>query len=327
MIKALLDKYFKAETVQKIIEQTKLPETFAYNKFFASAGSPVLGDSVKIPIKRGASVVLHSVSPEAEHLIHEDKDVYLLSVELPRFPLESIIQASTLNTVKALDTEANQVETLAKIIGDLIKGQKESFITTLEYMSIGALFGKVFDGKGKALFEFSSALTPIEFKGYTIIESLNTIDDALSTELGTTVGYSVIASREFINKLANKATTEGLFKLNQARWIEESGGRRVLEVYSTKFIPYTAHYKNTAGEDKAFLEAGTAIVTPQISEAYKLYYGRANHTQAINRAPTLFFTAAPEALPKGRGYSIVSEMKPIPVCVRPNALIRLAFSD
>jgi hypothetical protein len=326
MIKELLDKYFNIETVNEIIDQVKIPETFAYNKFFASAGEGILGDTAIVPIKRGASVILKSVSREAEHLIYEDNDTYLLSIKLPRFPLKSVIPASDLNIIKSLETQSAVLETLGQRLGTIYKGHKDSFITTLEYMAIGALFGKVIDGEGKTLFEFSSSLAPIEFKDSTTIENLSKIDDALSNELGTNAGYSVVASRKFINKLANKATTENLFKLNQARWLED-GKRRILEVYGTKFTPYVANYKNTEGVVTPFLEDGTAIVTPELGNVYRLYYGRADHTQAISQKPKLFFAATPEELPLGAGYAVVSETKPLPVCLRPNALIRLAFSD
>jgi hypothetical protein len=325
MFEELIKKYFSVETVMKIINQRKASAHFSFDKFFGGKGKAALGTSVQIPIQRGAGVVLESVSPEAEHLLDKRDDVYLLTVALPRFPLEGVISAHELNQIKALDTESVQVETLAKKIGDIVGGHKESFATTLEYMAMGALFGKVLDGKGKALFEFTTSATPLEFKGSDIITSLNAIDDRIEKELGTNVSYDVLASRGFMNRLAALALDEKLFENNQARWLEE-GGKRVLEVYGTKYIPYTATYKNTKGQVVPFMADGSAIAAPNLPEAYDLFYGRADHVAALQRAPELFFSAAPEELPKGRGYSIVSEMKAIPVCVRPGAIIKLTFS-
>lgn len=315
---------FTVAAMMEIIDQTKTAPSFAFDKYFTSRKG-VMGTSVNIPIKKGAGIILESVSPNAEHLIHEDGDKYILTVSLPRFPLESIISASDLNELKALDGKEDKVQALSQMIGEKLKEHKDSFMTTIEYMSIGALFGKVMDGKGNTLFEFSSGAAQKEFKSSkSIITSLNEIDDALVEELGTEVGYSILASRTFISGVADRATTEKLFEQGQAKWINENE-KRVLEVHGKKFIPYTAKYKNSKGVVKSFIADNEAIVTPDSADVYKLYYGRANHTQALNKAPKLFFSASPEPLPKGKGYSIVSETRPLPACVRPGALIKLKY--
>lgn len=318
-------KLFTLQSMIAIISQLKVAPSFAFDKYFAKSQKGVLGSTVNIPIKKGAGIVLESVSPNAEHLIHDEGDTYMLTVTLPRFPLESVISASDMNEIKALDGTTDQAQALSQKIGELVQEHKDSFMTTIEFMSVGALFGKVMDGKGNVLFEFSSGAAQKTFTNTkSIIQSLNEIDDALVEELGTEVGYTILASRSFISGVAARATTEELFAQGQAKWINE-GEKRILEVHGKKFIPYTAKYKNANGQTKSFIADNEAIVTPDSPEVYKLFYGRANHTQALNKAPVLFFTAMPEELPKGRGYSIVSETRPLPVCVRPGALIKLKY--
>ena len=318
-------KLFTLQSMIAIINQIKVAPSFAFDTYFAKSQKGVMGTSVNIPIKKGAGIVLESVSPNAEHLIHDEGDTYMLTVTLPRFPLESVISASDMNEIKALEGANDQAQALSQKIRELVKEHKDSFMTTIEFMSVGALFGKVMDGKGNVLFEFSSGAAQKTFTNTKpIIQSLNEIDDALVEELGTEVGYTILASRSFISGVAARATTEELFAQGQAKWISE-GEKRILEVHGKKFIPYTTKYKNATGTTKSFIAENEAIVTPDSADVYKLFYGRANHTQALNKAPVLFFTATPEELPKGRGYSVVSETRPIPVCVRPGALIKLKY--
>ncbi|MFV0481338.1 MAG: major capsid protein [Campylobacteraceae bacterium] len=326
MLKELIAKFFIVATVLKIIDQIKAAPSFVYDKYFKGNEKAVLGDSVHIPIKKGAGIVLESVSPNAEHLIHEESDKFIITVKLPRFPLESTITANELNTIKSLESQTEQVETLAQKVGDLLKEHKDSYITTIEHMCVGALFGKVTDGKGNILFEFSSSAAPTEFKGKTIVNVLNEIDKDLENELGTVPAYDVLASRTFIGRLADKALSEKLFDQGQATWLNENN-RRVFVVYGKKFIPYSATYKNAKGQTKEFIVESEAIVTPDSPDVYQFFYGRADHTEAVGKKPTLFFAATPEELPKGRGYSIVSETKPIPACVRPGTLRKLKFSE
>lgn len=309
-----------------LIAQIKTAPSFVFNKYFNASRKGVMGSTVEVPIKKGAGIVLESVSPSAEHLYQEEGDAFLLTISLPRFPLETVITAADMNELKSLADEVEQTQALAQKIGEIVGEHKESFMTTLEFMSVGALFGKVVDGKGNTLFEFKSTAADIDFKSNkNLIQSLNEIDDALVAELGKEVPYSILADRSFISGVAARATTETLFDQGQAKWINEDN-KRVLEVHGVKYVPYTGKYKNAKGLDKQFIETNRAIVIPESADVFKLYYGRANHTQALNKAPALFFTAAPEELPKGRGYSVVSEMRAIPVCVRPGALIQLKWT-
>lgn len=310
----------------KLISQIKTSPSFVFDKYFKGSGKGVMGSTIEVPIKKGAGIVLESVSPSAEHLYHEENDAYILTLSLPRFPLETPITASDMNELKSLSDETEQTQALAQKIGEIVGEHKNSFMTTLEFMSVGALFGKVMDGKGNTLFEFTSGAADIDFKSDKgLITSFNEVDDALVNELGHEVPYIILADRSYISGVAARATTEALFDQGQAKWINEDG-KRVLEVHGVKHIPYTGKYKNAKGEDKQFIATNKGIVIPESTDVFKLYYGRANHTEALKKAPVLFFTAAPEPLPKGRGYSILSEMRAIPVCVRPGALIQLKWT-
>lgn len=321
----LILKYFTVEAMVKIANQIKAAPSFVFDKFFNKNKIGVLGSSISVPIKKGAGIVLESVSPNAEHLIQEESEKFIVTINLPRFPLISNITANELNTIKSLENTNEQLETLVEKTTDILSEHKNSFLTTIEHMCVGALFGKVTDGMGNVLFEFSSSAPKQEFKGKTIINSLNSIDDALTGELGTIPPYDILASRTFIDRLATKATSEDLFKQNQAGW-EEVDGIRSLVIYGKKFIPYSATYKNGKKQPIKFIPDGEAIVTPLSAEVYSFYYGRADHTEAVGKKPTLFFAAKPEELPLGRGYAITSETKSIPVCIRPAALIKLIFS-
>ena len=320
-----LMKYFLATQMVAIIKQIKVAPRYVYDKYFAKSKEPKLSPSVQIPIYKGSGVILESVSEEGEHLIQDSGDKFLIDLTIPRFPLEKTNTSAELNQISALDGKKEQIETLSQKVGQILTEHKNSFLTTLEFMATGALFGKVVDGKGKTLFEFKSTSTPIVSKsGVTLIEILNSIDEKLEEELGYIPPYEILASRSYINGIATLAKEEELFKNNNAKW-EEVDGRRVLIVHGKKFVPYSAAYKNTKGVTKKFLEDNKAIVTPFAPEVYKTYYSRANHTEALKMAPKMFFAATPEKLGKGKGYVLVSEMRAIPICVRPGALINLEY--
>ena len=78
----------------KLINQIKTAPSFVFDKYFKSSQKGVMGSTIEVPIKKGAGIVLESVSPSAEHLYHEENDAYILTISLPRFPLETVITAA-----------------------------------------------------------------------------------------------------------------------------------------------------------------------------------------------------------------------------------------
>lgn len=321
----IIKQLFTTSTMTKILNQTKVDPTFVMNNYFSSKQA-MLGSTVQIPIKKGSGLVLESVSPNAAHMFIDNGEAFILTIELPRFPLKSHITASDLNEFKSLQGQ-EQVQAVSTFIGQKLNEHKSSLVTTLEHMAAGALFGKVQDGRCHTLFEFKNNKKEVEFAtGKKIVQCLNQIDAFLEDELGTEAPYEVLASRGFIGKLGDLAATEKMFEKGQARWVQD-GNKRTLEVLGKRFVPYGASYKNTRGITKHFIEANKAVVTPKISNAYKLYYGRANHVEALNKAPSFMFSAMPEKLPNGAGYAIISEMRALPAFLRPDAAIDLKWAN
>jgi len=311
---------WKAKDSTTTINQIKDTETFIYNMFFAGRLKGTKANKVEIPIKRGAGTILSSVAPGAEHLVQDKGDNYLLDLTLPRFPLQANILAHEINDIKSFDTADQKIE-LATMIGEKQAEQKSSFLTTLEYMSAGALFGKVMDGEGKILFEFQDDAANVEFKSNEDpILAFRAIDKKVSTELGKNSSYIGLASDEYMDKLWALCVTLKLDEKKQAQWIEKDN-RRCLEVYSTVVYPYSATYKNLENEEKRFIPVDEAVFVPTSMDAFKTYHGRADHIEAVKMAPTQFFTVI-EPMPKGAGYYVLSETKSIPVCDRPSAIIK-----
>ena len=311
---------WKAKDTTQTINQIKDTETFIYNMFFAKKVKGTKGNKLEIPIKRGVGTILSSVASGAEHLVQDKGDKYLLSLNLPRFPLQSDILAHEINDIKSFDT-ADQKTELATIIGEKQAEHKSSFLTTLEYMSAGALFGKVMDGEGKILFEFKDDAANIDFKSNEDpIKAFRAIDKKVSRELGKDSSYIGLSSDEFMDKLWDLCVLLKLDDKEQARWIEKDN-RRCLEVYSTVIYPYTATYSNIEGVEKRFIPVDEAVFVPTNMEAFKTYYGRADHIEAVKMSPKQFFTVL-EPMQKGAGYHVLSETKSIPICDRPSAIIK-----
>jgi hypothetical protein len=318
-------KLWTLTTIMTAINQTKSSGTYVFDKYFKANAEPVLGNTAKLKIYKGAGIVLQTILPGADRLVRDLKNVYEITIELPRFGLSDTILPHEINQFETLEGVA-KAEAVSQKIAQILKEHKDDYMTTIEFMATGALFGKVVDGAGKVLFEFRSAANPIEFKNTELDISLNNIDKALVGELGMEVPYEILCSNDFFNRTVAKAKAENLFANNgPAKYVDEDN-KRVLIIHGKKFIPFRASYPDENENLKPFIEEGKAVVIPMSEKVYKVVYGRADHTQAMKAAPKMFFAAAPEELPRGKGWVLETEVKAIPYCTRPGALINLIFS-
>ena len=313
-------------TMMKAINQLNTSGTYVFDKYFKSKGEQELGTTAKLRIKRKASTVLTALAKGADRLVREDGDVYEIRIELPRFGQSGEILAHEVNELETLEGKA-MVTAVSKKINEIMSEHKEDYMTTIEFMATGALFGKVVDGNGTVLFEFTTDDAPIEYKNTEHLTALDAIDDALTEELGKTVPYEILASPIFVTRLAAVAKTAGEFGLGgQASWDEDENGIRTLVYNSKRYTPFRAKWKDENGNMHPFIADGEAVVIPKSQDVFKHVYGRADHTDAMKVAPQLFFASKPEKLEKGKGWGFETETKVIPYCVRPGALIKLKFS-
>ncbi|TEY01279.1 major capsid protein [Campylobacter sp. US33a] len=313
---------FSSTKVTEVINQTKASPRFVSDTFFKDR-IPSLESTARVEIIKGAGIVLNSVSENGEHSMEETKNSYILNIPLPRFALVKRISASEINSLRSLALREAQVKSLSGAMGVLIKEMKESFNTTLEYMANGALFGKILDGQGNVLFDFGSAnksVVEVKKDGSTPLANVcDSIDAAIIDEFGTNADYEVLCGNELFAAISNLALSEDLYKNHLASRDEKD---KSLILYGTKYRRYSAKYKNTKGKSVEFLASDEGIVVPK-DNSNRIYYTRANHTDALGKAPSLMFVSKPEILPRGAGIEIVSEMRAMPVCTRPNGLIKL----
>lgn len=318
-------KYFSVETMTEIVNQTKADQSFITDTFFTK-WTPTLSNTHNIIISKGEGVILESVSENGEHLVTKNPDETIISVPLPRFPQQDTLSASEMNLLKTLNTETEQVKSLSSAIGKKLSKQKSNIVNTIEYMATGAIFGKIMDGKGNVLFQLTANRKKITIGQNTgLTTMLSDIEAAQVEVLGVAKPYIALVTRELYAELLKLVQSQKLLESNSAK-IYDKNGVLTLEIFGKTFMPYDATYKNTKGKPTTYMSGKKGIVVPMDSEMFEVVYTRANHTSAIGKAPTKFFAAAPEVLPKGAGWSIVSESRPIPICNRLDAIVELEFS-
>ncbi len=312
----LKNKWTPQNVTEKLIHK-KTIDTVLFDKYVKDRKGQI-SKSVDVKIIKGAGVILESVSPQAEHLIHDRGSVYEFSATTARFPLSNVLTPETINELETLQGKDKELG-VASAIGEIQEEHRESIDTTLEFMTAGALFNKVMDGKGTVLFELNYNGLTIEFKsGIPLKNSINEVTRHIKKQLGAQkVKISALAGPDFMDGIFKLAKAEDLFKTNQAKEIDKEG-ENILVIHGMQFTEYIATYENTDGVEKEFIPSSEVVFLPENSNIFKLRYSRANDTKAMGKKAQLYFGAI-EELAKGRGWDIRTESRPLIYNSRPAA--------
>lgn len=310
------NKWSPTNVTEKLLHQKPI-NTVLFDTYVKDRKGQI-GANFTVKIKTGAGVILESISAEAEHLIHDRGDVVEFEAKTARYALANPITPEKLDNIESFQN-ADKPLALAEEIGEIQREHKESFDTSLEFQTAGALFNKVMDGAGKVLFELNYQGLKVEFKsGKPLKESITEVIRHIKNELGVQkVKVSALAGPDFMDGIFKLAKEEDLFKSNQAKEIDVEG-ENILVIHGMKFTEYIATYKNSDGEVKEFIPSDEVVFLPEDSNIFKLKYSRANDTKAAGQRPKLYFGAI-EELPKGRGWEVRSECRPLVYNSRPAA--------
>ncbi|MDE5603019.1 MAG: major capsid protein, partial [Helicobacter sp.] len=246
-----------------------------------------------------------------------------MKFEVPRFAQEGVINATDLNELKSFENGGGDLpKALSQKISEIITNHKENYALTQEFMAVGAVFGRVVDGKGNVLFEVEIKNKATFNNTKKLNDSFAEIYDSFSKNLGYHPEFDLYVSRDLYQEIHSKAEVEGLFKVNQAK-LEKN----TMQIYGVDIIPYVASYKNKASKkDTQFLSGKKGMAIPKTRGVFQLHYSRAHHIQALNLSAQKFFAAKPEELAQGRGYCLHTESNVLPICVRPDALVQLEWA-
>ncbi len=321
----LKTKWTTKNTTEKL-NHLKPTQTVLFDKYVKNRKGQI-GATFTLKIKKGAGVILESISPEAEHLLHDRGDYLDFEAKTARYAVANPITPEKLDAIESFAHDEKPLA-LAEDIGDIQREHKTSFDTSIEYQTAGALFNKVMDGAGKVLFELNYNGVTVAFKADgskplrdSITEAIRHIKKILGLQK---VKISALAGPSFMDKINKLCLDEDLFTQKQAKWIDKDG-QSTLEVYGLVFEEYIAVYQDANGDDKEFIPTDSCVFLPEDGDIFKLRFSRANDTKAAGKKPTLYFSAV-EELQKGRGWEVRSECRPLVYNSNPAATPKGTFS-
>lgn len=270
----------------------------------------------------------------------------LRDFRIPHIPHDGELLPDEYDGIRAFGTDSD-VSAPDQILNDRLGDMRAKHEITLEHLMVGALHGKVLDADASTIFnyftEFDITEKVVDFvlgTGTTDIEKkcrevIRHCEKNLKGEVMTAVKAYVDES--FFDKLIAHAKVRETY----INWVAaenlrngQAVGRDNVGTFVRQF-PYGGmifeEYQGTAtdaaGTDRKFFATDTGRAFPVGTlSTFAVYYAPADFVETVNTLGKPMY-AKMEPRKFGRGYDIHTQSNPLPMCHRPEVLVKVHTSN
>ncbi|MEM4239153.1 MAG: major capsid protein [Nitrososphaerota archaeon] len=272
----------------------------------------------------------HDAPPE--YIRHGKRKVRLF--EIPRLSAMDVILPDDIQDVRAFGT-SDVLQTISSVIADRLNEIKNNiFLPTLEWMMMGAIKGIITDGTGATLLnlftEFGITQKSVDFDLDT--DTTDVLTKCLAAKrlseqaLGGEVirGFHAFCSPEFFDALVSHDSVKDAFRGYQAAMSMLSEDRR--SGFTFGGITFEEYYATLTigGTQTPMIEPRTAYMFPIGTSIFEINYAPARTSATVNTIAIPYY-AMLEKRKFDRGYDLLVESNPLPICTKPGALVKLYF--
>lgn len=147
-----VDSVFETRNLVASVNQINVVNTPVLDKVFKQKDRS-LSSNIQFDIETKAQGIQVSVPSGSPAVVTSKKGYKTIIVPAPRFPEKTPIKPSELDGIRAMGSNAPML--MAEKVGKILANQKARTDRTREFMAVRALHGKVVDGAGKVLVEFT----------------------------------------------------------------------------------------------------------------------------------------------------------------------------
>jgi len=244
---------------------------------------------------------------------------------------DDVVLPEEVQGIRAFGSET-EMDALANLMAQKLQTMRAKHAITLERLRMGALKGVILDADGSTLYDLYSEfeITPkvVNFALTTastevlvkVLEVRRHIEDNLKGEFMT--GVMCLCSQGFFDAL----TTHPKVKEAYQRWREGlvlfSDNRTGFTFGGVTFEEYRGQATDANGTVRKFIADDEAHFFPLgTATTFRTYFAPADFNETANTLG-LALCAKQEPRKFGRGTDLHSQSNPLPLCLRPECLVR-----
>jgi len=261
------------------------------------------------------------------------------SFEIPHIPHTGSISPRDIQNLTAFGSTS--LETVSNFMVKKLATMRNNQAITLENLRVGALKGKINDADGTLIYdlfdEFNVQQQVFDFKlsdpNFEVREQCMAIqlhiDENLLGEVMKNV--CVIVSPEFFSALVGHKEVKAAYdRFNDGQALRDSLQYAPFQYGGLKFIQYNARVPSFDAQGKSitrrFIDENEGHAFPEgTMDTFRTYAAPAELMQTVNK-PGELFTAWNVERANGTGWDLYCESNPLPMCSRPNVLVKVVAS-
>lgn len=257
--------------------------------------------------------------------------------ELSHFEHDEYVYADDVQNIRAFGSETEMMQ-VQELVADKLMTAQNKHDATLEYLRAGALKGQILDADGSTIldlfteFGVSEETVAFNLAGSTDVQEscfavTRFIEDNLLGDVMS--GVHALCAPDFFSALIANAGVREAFKFYSSTQEPLRGDpRRGFTFAGITFEEYRGQFP-TLNEDgtktvRKLIPDGEARFFPLgTRDTFRTYFGPADYVEAVNLPGLeMYAKTVPDPSGKNKFVSISTQMNPLPICLRPQILVR-----
>lgn len=248
---------------------------------------------------------------------------------VPQLQKYDRVYADQVQNIRAFGAE-NEVETVQGLVDELMAQMVAEIDVTIEHMRVSALQGIILDADGSTIYnlftEFgvTQQTAAITFTVATtdIRAQLVAVKRLVEAEMGGTpvTRFRAIVSPEFFDALTGHARVQDAYRYQQGLTL----GQDLRDTFVFGDIIFQ-EYRGSIGATP-FVPASQAFVYPEAIGAGATYYAPADMIETVNTVGLPRYSRQFDDSEMNRWRSIYVQSNPLPLFLRPRAVIKLTMN-
>jgi hypothetical protein len=253
------------------------------------------------------------------------------SFVIPHIPHDDVVLPEEVQGIRAFGSES-EMEAIATVVAQKLETMRNKHAITLEWLRMGALKGVILDADGSTLYnlytEFGITPKTVSFALTNsgtdvlakVLEVKRHIEDNLKGEFMT--GVMCLCSPSFYDALTGHAKVKEAFMYFQRS--QNLGGdyRTGFTFGGVTFEEYRGQATDANGVVRKFIEDDEAHFFPVgTANTFRTFFAPADFNETANTIGLPLY-AKQEPRKFDRGTDIHTQSNPLPICLRPEVLVK-----
>lgn len=257
----------------------------------------------------------------------------LRSFVIPHIPVDDVLLPDDYQNVRAFGSD-NALESQASVLARKLEKMKNVLDQTREHLRMGALKGIILDADGSTLYnlftEFSIVQKTVDFAldddETDVRAKCSEVADHIETHLlgESMTGIHVFVDKTFFDALVSHPNVKAAFSQYQVTNQNLAGDyRRRFEFGGLIFEVYSAVWTDKDGTSRLAIASGEGHAFPEgTGNTFEEVVAPGNFIETANTIGMPYY-ARQEARKFNAGIDLWAESNPLPICKRPDVLVKL----